>query len=226
MDTLSNRMAAFKDRMLNLAKGKHSGYNSLETGSNLGQPLVDGHEDDANAVPLGGGDVSRPSPQGAASYYGGFINDPVCLKDALVCVFGFIHGCAEEQHLLYKANTLCPQSYQLRETALLAKEAAAILWEMIALGETGTAKDDMVSQAKQLQAELRGAISDAPEVDESAMTDALESFDMLAQCLSELGLGPPVDDTPAAAAETTTSPVVAPPPSAAAAAAEKPLIEL
>lgn len=109
------------------------------------------------------------------------------------------------------------QSYQLRETALLAKEAAAILWEMIALGETGTARDDMVSQAKQLQAELRGAISDAPDVEESAMTDALESFDMLARCLAELGLGPPVEQPPAPAAEA---------PVAAAPAAEKPLIEL
>lgn len=84
MDTLSNRMAAFKDRMLNLAKGKHSGYNSLDTGSNLGQPLVDGHEDDGHAVPLGGGDVSRPSPQGGASFYGGFINDPVCADEMWV----------------------------------------------------------------------------------------------------------------------------------------------
>lgn len=103
---------------------------------------------------------------------------------------------------------------------------------MIALGETGTAKDDMVSQAKQLQAELRGAISDAPEVEESAMTEALESFDMLARCLSELGLGPPVEDAPAATTPpttTTATPAVglAPPPgTAAAAAAEKPLIEL
>lgn len=77
MDTLSTRMAAFKDRMLNLAKGKHSGYNTLDADSNLGQPLVDGHEDDAGATPLGGGNVTRPSPQGAPSYYGGFINDPV-----------------------------------------------------------------------------------------------------------------------------------------------------
>lgn len=92
---------------------------------------------------------------------------------------------------------------------------------MIALGESGIARDDMVSQAKQLQAELRGAISDAPDVEASAMTDALESFDMLARCLSELGLGPPVEEAPAAPA---AAPVAAP--VAAAAAAEKPLIEL
>lgn len=116
--------------------------------------------------------------------------------------------------LATRGTPLSAQSYQLRETALLAKEAAAILWEMIALGETGTARDDMVSQAKQLQAELRGAISDAPDVEESAMTDALESFDMLARCLSELGLGPPVEDAP-----TVAAPVAAP-------VAEKPLIEL
>lgn len=198
MDTLTTRMAAFKDRMLNLAKGKHSGYNTLDADSNLGQPLVDGHEDDAGATPLGG-NFTRPSPQGAASYYGGFVNDPVRVA-CMVRIFSRLF-----------------QSYQLRETALLAKEAAAILWEMIALGETGAARDDMVSQAKQLQAELRGAISDAPEVEESAMTDALESFDMLARCLSELGLGPPVEEAPAPAAAPVAAPV---------AAAEKPLIEL
>lgn len=49
---------------------------------------------------------------------------------------------------------------ELQELSLLARDAAEILWEMVAMGEGGAAVEDMKSKAYQLQAQLRGLIGD------------------------------------------------------------------
>ena len=43
---------------------------------------------------------------------------------------------------------------------MLARDAAEILWEMVAMGEGGAAVQDMKNKGEQLQAQLRGLISD------------------------------------------------------------------
>lgn len=53
-----------------------------------------------------------------------------------------------------------PQADELQELSVLARDAAEILWEMVAMGEGGAAVEDMKSKGRQLQAQLRGAISD------------------------------------------------------------------
>jgi hypothetical protein len=56
--------------------------------------------------------------------------------------------------------TLPAQGDELQELSLLARDAAEILWEMVAMGEGGAAVDDMKSKGQQLQAQLRGLIGD------------------------------------------------------------------
>ena len=48
----------------------------------------------------------------------------------------------------------------MAELAMLARDASEILWEMVAMGEGGGAVADMKGKAVQLQAQLRGIISD------------------------------------------------------------------
>ncbi len=55
---------------------------------------------------------------------------------------------------------LSVQADELQELSILARDAAEILWEMVAMGEGGAAVEDMKSKGRQLQAQLRGAISD------------------------------------------------------------------
>lgn len=43
----------------------------------------------------------------------------------------------------------------MRELSVLAKDAAEILWEMVAMGESGSAVADMRSKAEQLQVGTR-----------------------------------------------------------------------
>ena len=47
------------------------------------------------------------------------------------------------------------QAEELRELSVLARDAAEILWEMAAMGETGAAVYDMRSKAEQLQVHTR-----------------------------------------------------------------------
>lgn len=75
------------------------------------------------------------------------------------------------------------QTEELQELGILAKDAAEIMWEMVALGEGGQAVEDMRSRALQLQAQLRGMLSDYTEGDEAVLMNGLESFDMLTRCL-------------------------------------------
>lgn len=74
---------------------------------------------------------------------------------------------------------------ELQELSLLARDAAEILWEMVAMGEGGAAVEDMKSKAYQLQAQLRGLIGDYQGGDEGIFAKAFESFDMLSRCLEE-----------------------------------------
>jgi hypothetical protein len=48
----------------------------------------------------------------------------------------------------------------MQELSLLARDAAEILWEMVAMGESGAAVADMKSKGEALQAQLRGLIGD------------------------------------------------------------------
>lgn len=78
---------------------------------------------------------------------------------------------------------LATQVDEMRELSALAKDAAEILWEMVALGESGAAFADMRSKAEQLQAQLRGLISDYSGGDETLLAQAIEAFDMISRCL-------------------------------------------
>ncbi|KAL6779740.1 hypothetical protein ACKKBG_A13540 [Auxenochlorella protothecoides x Auxenochlorella symbiontica] len=74
---------------------------------------------------------------------------------------------------------------EIRELSVLAKDAAGILWEMVALGETGPAATEMRSTAEQLQAQLRGLIGDYTGGDEALFSQAFEALDMLNSCLAD-----------------------------------------
>ncbi|GAB4822123.1 hypothetical protein N2152v2_009169 [Parachlorella kessleri] len=121
-----------------------------------------------------------------------------------------------------QAAHLPSQVDEVREISVLAKDAAEILWEMVAMGESGGAVADMQSKAEQLQAQLRGLISDYQGGDESVLAQAFESFDMLSRCLDEVknpGKAAAAAAAPAAAQHT---PSLAPPPGAAGPAAAAP----
>lgn len=195
MDQLSSRINAFKSRMLALA-GKQ-GYDSLETGSNLGTPLVSNRlsHDGEEGHPLGRDSYAPPTGTYAGQQQG---------------VTGNI------------VNTVPNQSMELIELTHLAKEAAAILWEMVALGEKGAAMDEMMERAQQLQGQLRGLIGDVTDAEESVLADAFQAFDMLSRCLSDQSEDVPEAAAAAAAAAPSTSPVVAAP----TPEAERPLIDL
>lgn len=77
------------------------------------------------------------------------------------------------------------QADEMRELSVLAKDAAEILWEMVALGEGGDQVSEMKTTATQLQAQLRGIINDYSGGDETLLMGALESFDMLTRCLDD-----------------------------------------
>lgn len=203
MDSLSARMQAFKDRMMAMAKGKHSGYDTLDGGPGLQAPLVSQHSDGETPRPLG----EDRMPGTAAGTYAGPV--PVSALDeaqalAIASTFG---------------SSVPKPAQELMEHTHLAKEAASILWEMVALGEEGPALDEMVSRAETLQCQLRGLIGDVADVDELTMAEAFQAFDMLSRCLSERSDGSAT--TAVASAEPAASGAAAP-----VQEGERPLIEL
>lgn len=142
------------------------------------------------------------------------------------------------------AISMPTQAEEIQEVSVLAKDASEILWEMVAMGESGPAMEEMRSRAELLQAQLRGLINDYTGGDEALYASAFESFDMLTRCLDDQSknaaagggvvankppsqlVGVATDDgnttstapAPAATTTTTTHAVTAPPPPPVAAA--------
>lgn len=67
----------------------------------------------------------------------------------------------------------------------LAREAAELLWEMVATEDIGDAMQQMRENATTIQAQLRGLIGDYSDPDEGALAAGLESYDMLNNVLEE-----------------------------------------
>eukprot|EP00887_Chlorella_sp_A99_P006269 scaffold3.g6269.t1 len=200
-----------------LAPSRAQGYDELST---LEAPLVAVEDQDEYHLAHG---VSapqtayRPPPTGGAA----------------------VGGTRTDTGIAFQA-AVPSQAEELRELSLLAKDAAEIMWEMAAMGESGAAVEDMRSKAEQLQAraaaragrargrlssaraQLRGIISDYQGGDEALFAQAFEAFDMLGRCLEEQKNPKPVVPAPAelAAGGVGAPAAPAPPP----AADDKPLI--
>ncbi|KAL4429621.1 hypothetical protein ABPG77_008670 [Micractinium sp. CCAP 211/92] len=204
MSNFKSKLENFQNRFKSLLGARAQGYDELNT---LERPLVsDAHEQEEYERQHGVGAPGaaagfRPAP-GA---YGGYAPPPTSGGAAGYPPQGYgttPPAAAGVQRT--SAQPLPSQADELQELSILARDAAEILWEMVAMGEGGAAVEDMKSKGRQLQAQLRGAISDFQGGDEALFARAFEAFDMLSRCLDE-------QDAPAAAA--------AAPPAAAAPAA-------
>jgi len=81
---------------------------------------------------------------------------------------------------------------ELLQTSQLAKEAAELLWEFLALGTAEVQDADihahlstLLANARVLQAQMRGHISNYQGGNEAGLATALEASDMLTTCLQE-----------------------------------------
>ena len=133
----------------------------------MGQPLVGGDDDDEYEQHHG---ASRPQgdsyrPPGAA----GAASDAV---DAGGRPASF-------------TVALPSQAEEIQEISALSKDASEILWEMVAMGETGPPMHEMRSRAEMLQAQLRGLINDYSGGDVKIFAGAFEAFEMLSRCLDD-----------------------------------------
>ena len=122
---------------------------------------------------------------------------------------------------------------ELLQTSQLAKEAAELLWEFLALGTAGVQDADihahlstLLANARVLQAQMRGHISNYQGGNEAGLAMALEASDMLTTCLQEYegshGAAPQVRAPPSSgyqAPQPLAEPLPAPAATAAAAAA-------
>lgn len=104
-----------------------------------------------------------------------------------------------------RAAMVPSQEEELQEISVLSKDAAEILWEMVALGENGTDLDDMKSRAEQLRAQLRGLLNDYSGGNEQLMCGALDAFDSLNAALEDQTNVP--SQEPASKEEVSTEPV-------------------
>jgi hypothetical protein len=132
------------------------------------------------------------------------------------------------------------QADELQEISALSKDASEILWEMVTIGQKGPEVDELRERAEMLRAQLRGLINDYQGGDETLLAGALESFEMLNQCLDENPAQPPAQAAaprtlppppmtqapPAAAPAAAPEASPAPEPAAAQTAADVPLISL
>ncbi|KAK9863003.1 hypothetical protein WJX84_001295 [Apatococcus fuscideae] len=87
------------------------------------------------------------------------------------------------------ATTVPDPVQELRECGDLAKEAAEILWEMAAMGDTGEGASEMLGKSQQLQAQLRGMIGDYSAQMRQSLRRALEAFETLSNTLEEYHKG-------------------------------------
>jgi len=77
------------------------------------------------------------------------------------------------------------QTEEIQEISVLSKDASEILWEMVAMGETGESMLEMRSRAEMLQAQLRGLINDYAGGDEKIFAGAFEAYEMISRCLDD-----------------------------------------
>lgn len=120
---------------------------------------------------------------------------------------------------------------ELLLTSQLAKEAAELLWEFLALGSAEVQEADidahlsaLLENAKVLQAQMRGHISNYTGGHEAGLAQALEASDMLTTCLQEYEssnsrAGPVQGQTPPSAGYQAPLPLAEPLPAPAMAAA-------
>ena len=122
---------------------------------------------------------------------------------------------------------------ELLQTSQLAKEAAELLWEFLALGTAEVQDADihahlstLLANARVLQAQMRGHISNYQGGNEAGLATALEASDMLTTCLQEYegsrGSAPQAPAPPSSgyqAPQPLAEPQPAPAPAAAQAAA-------
>lgn len=214
MSNFKTKLESFQNRFKTLLGAKAQGYDELNT---LERPLVsDVHEQEEYERQHGVGAQGaaapgyRPAPAAAYSGYppppsmGGYAPPPQG--------YGAAPAAAAGGHRT-SALPLPSQADELQELVMLARDAAEILWEMVAMGEGGAAMADIKNKGEQLQAQLRGAISDYQGGDETVFAKAFEAFDMLSRCLDEQN----TPDQSAAAGPTAAS--AAAPPAAALAPA-------
>ncbi|KAL4458365.1 hypothetical protein ABPG75_013230 [Micractinium tetrahymenae] len=216
MSNFKSKLESFQNRFKSLLGAKAQGYDELNT---LERPLVaDAHEQEEYERQHGVGAPGaaaagfRPAPGG----YGGYVPPPTSTGAAGYppAGYGVAPPAAAGVHRT-SAQPLPSQADELQELSVLAKDAAEILWEMVAMGEGGAAVEDMKSKGRQLQAQLRGAIGDFQGGDEAVFARAFESFDMLSRCLDEQEA--PAAAAPAAApAAAVPAATLTPPPGTAA----------
>lgn len=180
---MNKRLAAFRQRFSTVL-GRHHGYDEL---SSLEQPLV--HDGQPNEV-YDRNDTSYFQQHGVdmpgqQNRYTGRTG-PSSLPAAAAT-----------------ASHVPDPVQELRECGDLAKEAAEILWEMAAMGDTGDAAAEMLGKSQQLQAQLRGMIGDYSGSDEGVMARALEAFETLSNTLEEYHKG--TGKSPAASQQQTSS---------------------
>ncbi|EFN54229.1 hypothetical protein CHLNCDRAFT_135739 [Chlorella variabilis] len=172
-------MANFKTKLSNF-----QGYDELNT---LERPLVsDVHEQEEYERQHGVGSAAggyRPPPSGAEYYP----SQPTAAS-------GYPPPPGAAGYPPPPGAAGAARVDELQELSLLARDAAEILWEMVAMGEGGAAVEDMKSKAYQLQAQLRGLIGDYQGGDEGIFAKAFESFDMLSRCLEEQTVNRPTGD--------------------------------
>lgn len=110
----------------------------------------------------------------------------------------------------------------MAELTALSKEAAEIMWEMAALGDRSAAADEIAANARSLQAQLRGLVSDVSDgggggVPEATFAAALAAFDMLSTTLEEWDAGTAASaPAPDARAKAAAPPPPPPPESSTA----------
>ncbi|KAL0036611.1 hypothetical protein WJX79_002582 [Trebouxia sp. C0005] len=164
----SQRLGAFKQRFQQVLGNRGSGYDEL---AQLEQPLVG---DDSSYG--GGDDYQRSHGVSAPGQYSGFGSG----------MGGGTGGMSAGSALPSHVNQTIPsQGDELQLLAGLASDAAGLLWELAAMHDTGDAATDMLTKSEQLQAQLRGMMSDFTDADESAIAAALGAFETLTNSLDE-----------------------------------------
>jgi uncharacterized phage infection (PIP) family protein YhgE len=164
-DQLSARLSAFKSKFsdfVNKNTGRrHAGYDELNQGLMAGED-----NDDSRAYGGGSGGYQGPVPgyeSGAAATSGGVTSE---------------RAAASQSHVPSQAE-------EIVILASLAKDAAELLWEMVATEDLGDATQQMRDSAATIQAQLRGLIGDYQDPDEGALAAGLEAFDTLNNVLEE-----------------------------------------
>ncbi|DBA85966.1 hypothetical protein WJX77_005107 [Trebouxia sp. C0004] len=183
----SQRLGAFKQRFQQVLGNRGSGYDEL---AQLEQPLVG---DDSSYG--GGDDYQRSHGVSAPGQYSGF-------GSATGGTGGMSAGSALPSHV---NQTIPSQGDELQLLAGLASDAAGLLWELAAMHDTGDAATDMLTKSEQLQAQLRGMISDFTDADESAIAAALAAFETLTNSLDEFKKSDRGSQEPQLPASTRTS---------------------